>query len=354
MLKQEAPLETTDPAAALAMLQQFGGNHPTLDPDVRVSLLSDAAYLSNDKLKDGAGALKLANQSFKEAQSAVEAGASDFLLARVTLVKGHLLILNDKRDEGEALLGNAENLKRFAGLLSAATPYERSYGEQAIVLLISTYHDNQQPAQAVSTIEEVMRLNPSLLATNGAGLIDHMSINLLDADKSAEALSWGKLSFVLANFDNDAIGRSTQLLARAWAKSGDLGALRDFTKAQNGDTSVKNPLDAIALPAIASDKATSAALSQLAGEWENKGRIHDAISAYVLTGQWLPAMRRAQNVWLKDPQSAAGAQEVGRVFKAADLAPTRGNAFVAYVTGGGEVNPLKEFLQQHAAGKVIN
>ncbi len=65
-------------------------------------------------------------------------------------------------------------------------------------------------------------------------------------------------------------------------------------------------------------------------------------------------MQRAQDVWLKDPQSAKGAQEVGRVFKAADLSPTRGNAFVAYVTGGGEVNPLKEFLLEHAAGKVIN
>jgi len=158
---------------------------------------------------------------------------------------------------------------------------------------------------------------------------------------------------VLANFDNAAIARSTKLLARAWAKSGDLEALRDFTRAQNGDASVKNPLDAIALPAIASDKATGAALTQLAGEWENNGRVHDAISAYVLTGQWLTAMQRAQGVWLKDPQSAAGAQEVGRVFKAADLAPTRGNAFVAYVTGGGEANPLKEFLQEHAADKKV-
>lgn len=353
MLKQEAPLEKTDPAAALAMLQQFGQNHPTLDPDVRVSLLSKAAYLSNAGLKDGEGALKIANQSFKEAQTAVDAGASDFLLARVTLVKGHLLILNDKREEGEALLGQADNWNRFAQLLNAPTALERSYGEQAIGLLISSYEKTKRNAQAIAKMEELVKLNPSLLATNKSDIIDHMANNLMAADKNTEALSWGKLSFMLANFDNAAIARSTKLLARAWAGSGDLEALRDFTKAQNGDTSAKNPLDAIAMPAIVSDKTTSAALSELAGTWENNGRIHDAISAYVLAGQWLPAMQHAQEVWLKDPQSAAGAQEVGRVFKAADLAPTRGNAFVSYVTGGGETNPLKAFLQEHAADKKV-
>ena len=353
MLKQYAPLEKTDPAAALALLQGFGQNHPTLDAEVRVSLLSKAAYLSNAGLKDGEGALKIASQSLKEAQNAVDAGASDFLIARATLVKGHLLILNDQREEGEALLGKEENWKRYAALLDAPTALERSYGEQAIGLLISSYEKSKQNAQAITKMEELVRLNPSLLATNKSDIIDHMSNNLVAADKSTEALGWGKLSFMLANFDNAQIARSTKLLARAWAKGGDLEALRDFTAAQNGDTTVKNPLESLALPAIVSDKATSTALTQLAGPWENNDRVHDAISAYVLKGNWLPAMQRAQDVWLQNPQSAAAAQEVGRVFKAADLAPTRGNAFVAYVTGGGAANPLKEFLQQHAAGKKV-
>ena len=351
MIKQEKPLEKTDPEAALALLQQFEQNHPTLDAGVRVSLLSAAAYLSNAQLKDTERALQFSKRLMTETRNAVEGGAPDFLLARATLVRGHILILTGNAAEGEALLGQDENWKRFAALLDAPSALERSYGEQAIGLLISSYEKTGRNAEAIAKLEELVKLNPSLLATNRSNLIDHMANNLVAADKTSEALSWGKLSFMLANFDNASIAASTKLLARAWAKSGDLEALREFTKAQSGDAAAKNPLQAVVLPAIVSDGATSAALTQLARGWQNTGRVHDAISAYVLTGHWLEAMQRAQDVWLKDPQSASGAQEVGRVFKAADLAPTRGNAFVAYVTGTGGENPLKGFLQEHAADK---
>ena len=40
-----------------------------------------------------------------------------------------------------------------------------------------------------------------------------------------------------------------------------------------------------------------------------------------------------------------------RVFKAYDIDTARGNAFVAYVTGTSDANPVKEFFTQHAADK---
>ena len=354
MLQQEHALEATDPATALALMEKFGQNHPALDAGVRVTLLGDAANLAFDKLHDKDRALKIATQSQEEAKLAVADGASDFLLARALLFKGRILMSAGQTEDAQTLVGAPENWKRYALLLSDSNPWQRSYGEAAAGLLIGDLETSKRPALAVTKIEELMRFNPAAAATNSAGVVDRLAENLLNDDKPKAALSWGKLSFMLADFDNDAIARSTKLLARAWARSGDLAALRDFTKAQNGDTSVKNPLEAVALPDVVSDPATGAALSQLAGEWEKNERVHDAISAYMLMGQWLPAMQRAQDIWLKDPQSAAGVQEVGRVFKAADLAPTRGNAFVAYVNGTGQGNPLQEFLQQHAADKAAD
>ena len=353
MLKQERALEATDPEAALALMQKFGQNHPTLAADVRVTLLSEAANLAFDKLHDKDRALKIATQSRGEAKRAVEDGAPDFLLARAVLVEGRILMSAGQNEDAEALVGGEENWKRYALLLGDSNAWQRSYGEAAVGLLLSDLEMSKRPALAVSKIEELMQFNPSVIATNRAGVVDRMADNLLNDDKSKEALGWGKLSFMLAGFDNDAIAGSTKLLARAWAKSGDLEALRNFTKVQSGDTSVKNPLETVALPDVVSKKVTIKVLGQTAGEWEKSGRVHDAIGAYVLTGQWLPAMQRAQDVWLNDPQSAAGAQEVGRVFKAADLDTKRGNAFVAYVTGTGESNPLKEFLAQHAADKPV-
>ena len=354
MLKQERALEATDPEAALALMEKFGQNHRALDAGVRVTLLGDAANLAFDKLHDKERALKIATQSQEEAKLAVENGASDFLLARAVLFKGRILMSAGQTEDAQALIGGPENWKRYALLLSDSNPWQRSYGEAAFGLLLSDLETSKRPALAVTKIEELLRFNPAAAATNSAGVADRMAENLLNDDKPKAALSWGKLSFMLADFDNDAIARSTKLLARAWASSGDLAALRDFTKAQNGDTSVKNPLEAVTLPDVVSDPASIAALSQLAGEWEKSERVHDAISAYLLMGQWLPAMQRAQEVWLKDPQSAAGVQEVGRVFKAADFAPTRGNAFVAYVNGTGQGNPLQEFLQQRAADKATD
>ena len=354
MLKQQKPLEKTDPEAALAMLQSFGQNHPTLDPAVRVSLLSAASYLANAQLKDKERALQFSKLLMSETRSAVDEGASDFLLARATLVRSHILILTGNTAEGEALLLQPENWNRFADLLGAPNALSRSYGEQAVGLLIGSYEKAGRNAEAVARMEALVKRNPAILVTDRSALVARLSNNLVAADKPKEALGWGKLSFMLAGFDNASIAASTKLLARAWAKAGDLGSLREFTKAQSGDASAKNPLKEIALPPLATDKATQEALSRSAGEWVAAGgRGNDAVSAYVLSGRWLAAMQLAQDKWMQDPQGAAGPQEVGRVFKAADGDTTRGNQFVTYVAGTGEVNPLPEFLKEHATEKGI-
>lgn len=351
-LKRAQALEKTNPQAALDLLQKFGQNHPTLDASVRVALLEKAGEITFDKLNDREGALKIANQSLQEAKAAVEAGAPQFLELRSLVGKSRILLKMDQNAEVQSLLGNEQTWARLAALLQTPTALERSYGDSAFRVLMSSYKKTNQPDLAVSKIEQWIGFNPSMVVSNRNRVLEYMTDNLLQAKKPKEALGWAKVSFMMADFDNKGIADSSRLLAKSWVADKNLDALRDFTKAQSGEAGVANPLKDVALPALIRDAKMQSALRDLAAQWQGEGwtEADDMIGAYLLTAQWGPAMERAYQMWKNNPQSTTGTQQIGRVFKAVDLDTTRGNAFIAFVEGtGGKTNPVETFLQQQAA-----
>lgn len=353
-LKQARVLEKTDPAAAVELLQKFAGNHPTLDPGVRVTLLSDAANITFDSVKDKDRALTIANQSLGEAKTAVDAGASDFLILRASLVKARILMDMGQTEAAQGLL--SDNWEKYGALIEAPDAWTRSYGDSAFRLLMSSYARAKQPQVAVEKLESWMRANPSVVVTNRANVLKFMVDNLVSAGKPKEALSWARVSFMMADFDNKDIESSTRLLAKSWVADKNLDALRDFTAAQSGegDAKAKNPLQEVELPPLIKEAAIQQGLRAQATLWSKAGwqRAGDMIGAYLLTGQEGLAMERAHALWSNNPQGKTGTQEIGRVFKAVDLDTTRGNRFVSFVAGTtGSADPVAAFMVEHPASK---
>lgn len=352
VLKQARAIEKADPKAAVDLLQKFGQNHPTLDAGVRVTMLSDAANITFDSVKDKDRALTIANQGLGEAKAAVAEGASEFLILRASLVKARILMDMGQTEEAQGLLD--KNWEKYAALIEAPDAWTRSYGDSAFRLLISSYARTKQPQLAIEKLESWMRLNPSVIVTNRANVLKFMVDNLVEADKPKEALSWAKVSFMMADFDNKDIESATRLLAKAWVADKNLDALRQFTDAQSGAADAKNPLKEVELPALVKDAATQQALRAQGTLWSAAGwkSAGDMIGAYLLTGQEGLAMEQAHAIWSRNPQGKTGTQQIGRVFKAVDLDTTRGNRFVSFVAGTtGSADPVAAFMAEHPVTK---
>ena len=357
VLKQVRALEDTKPEAALALLEKFGQSRPTMNAGVRVSVLTAAANLALDKLGDKERALKIANQSLSEVKNSAPEADQPFLMLRANFAKARILKMSGQSDEAETMVGNAESWEQSALLVDSADGFERSYGEAALGFLVDIYRKSDRMGVAATKLEEVVRLSPGALVnqrSESANLVFRIADALIEADKPTEALPWAKLSFLLADFDNKSIAKSNRLLARAWAKAGDLDSMRDFTAAQSGEGTT-NPLGKVALPTLIAEPAIQAALKQQIVQIKQGGaaRNHDLIGAYLLTDQNRAAMALAQEIWLKDPQSAAGMQQVGRVLKFVDGNTDRGNAFISYVNGTGGTNPIPAFMKEQDAKPAV-
>ena len=75
-------------------------------------------------------------------------------------------------------------------------------------------------------------------------------------------------------------------------------------------------------------------------------RITHLISVLIVQGDLHEAMTQAKRLLIDNPTAPEGAQQICRVFKAADLNTIRANAFIAYLGGEG-TNPMTAFFKEH-------
>jgi len=209
-------------------------------------------------------------------------------------------------------------------------------------------------AEATPVLLQALTQMPGLLSGQGqmgdGSLYENLVAHLLQDGRKDEALQWAKLQYVLCPFDTAALERSTKLLARAWAANDSFAAIAAFSTAQS-DKSAPNPLSEVRLPVLDARvlQEQQARLAALTGKAATPAVVSDLITLDLALGRTGAAMQRARRLLQERLDSPVGAQEVARVFKAADLNTLSANEFLAYLQGKG-TNPFPAFSEKYDQG----
>ena len=398
VMQQVRKAQAADPKKAFALLEVQLQRTPDVHPDVWWRYQFSGAELQYDQLHDAKRALLILDAAQERVASDVDAGqAPASRLVSLIGLKGRILVLERREKEAAELIGGKENWPRVLAVAQKESVHQLASAAVAMQMLLGALSPLGRHDEAVAKLRELFQAAPLLLTGTRQGedgaLLERMATELLAQNKpeaTTEALSWGKLLFMVAPFNDAGIERATKTLGRVWAANDDWAKIRAFGEAQsklpdataktseaaNGaaakdaanapskDAAVKdatpdksaapdNPLRAVALPEMV--KAQQGALKERAAQLEGDPAIkadlaqqRDLIGLLILTKQWGKAMRSAQWLLRDNPDSPDGAREIGRVFKAHDLSAARGNLFIAFLNGKGEgTNPVADFLRRY-------
>ena len=180
-------------------------------------------------------------------------------------------------------------------------------------------------------------------AGNEAGnwMAPEMARVLIEQEKNAQALSYAKLAWMLAEFKTQSINDATKALLEVWARSDEGGQKSEAFVAAQTDADAPNPLRDIALPPLsAADLEAQLARTPSGSE--------ERVTLLLAAGEFRRAMLEARGMMLNRPDAPEGVEQVARVFKAADGKLVRANAFVAWVKAPEGPNPILAFLREYA------
>ena len=308
------------PAERLARAQQMIAA-AQVSPRIEVMMVRDIANFQRRQLKDNALAIQTTEAGIAKYTDVPER-------SRLIGYKIELLGLNDP-DEAVAY-GKAQwpaiQKGDAAMWADVAMPY--------LTVLRAVGDD----ATRIELLRGVWTGNLSN-AGNAAGdwMAPEMARVLIEQGKNAEALSYAKLAWMLAEFKTQSINDATKALLEVWARSDEGGQKSEAFVAAQTDAEAPNPLRDIPLPALSS--------AQLA---RTPSGSEERVTLLLAAGEFRRAMLEARGMMLNRPDAPEGVEQVARVFKAADGKLVRANAFVAWVKAPEGPNPILAFLREYA------
>lgn len=372
MRAQMRKIQDGDPQGALALVEKYLEEHPDASVAARNGALKDKAGLLFGKLKDTKGALEATDLMIENASANLKAGGSELDLVQTQITKGHMLILSHQPAPVEALLDTPESWERLVRLFNTKDRYQLSVAAAAVNIYFTALVDQEKYELLSRKCTEIIEAAPwTLIGVNQSlsqNVPARLATSLTKAGQWQQGLAWSKHVYQQASFDKKALADATQYLTSAWASGGDVPAILAFAKAQQSPTAAiakegetaalpapleaTNPLSQVALPDLVVQK--SSLLRALAtGNAKSSLNAHDQISLDIAQGDWTGAMQKAKRIWQGAPLAPAGALEVCRVFKAADLSTVRANAFLAYLQGqGAGGDPFETFFKEHQADAI--
>ena len=246
---------------------------------------------------------------------------------RLSSAKSELLLSSGRASEAEALLE-----KQWATF-----PANDKAGARSFLLdYVAILNKGNKREQALELVRDYLTRAPGQLADSrmAALMVEQLILN----NRLDEAMSWAKLSFMLAPYTEKSLQGATQLVARVWtARYAAPAKTQELSQAMQ-DPAQPNPLREVALPVW--ERTT------LQKELARARTPDERVTVLILSDDLRGAMVEAQQAMLNAPTSPAPALQVARVFKAADLSVARANAFLLYHQNPQGQNPVTEFLQE--------
>lgn len=243
------------------------------------------------------------------------------------VTKSELLMRAGRLPEAEALL--ASSFRAFA-------PKDPAAAIELLPKYARVLDEQNRSAEALEIVQQFVVEHPE--QWNDLNLIETMVKRLTVSKRPDEALSWGRLYFMLVPYEEEGLADATRMLLTLWTTKYLTPVKAQELVAAMQDESTPNPLRAIPLPAAERAVMQKQAVSAR--------KPADRISYLLLSGDDRAAMLEAQKLVLSDPTSPKGALEVARVFKAHDLNVKRANAFLDYYNKGEGENPVTAFFQE--------
>ena len=216
---------------------------------------------------------------------------------------------------------------------------------------VGMLENNGKHEQARLALRDAFLNGPLLLESdhgrNAGWIYDLMTGSLHRDGKDDEAISWAKLRFIEATFDDAAIKSSTDALTKTLLTKDLAGVMVQGFLAAQKDSSQPNPLRDVPLPFTAEE--ITAALKNTPERANDLEKAHARLNLLLAGGLHREAMAFARRVLIDNIGNPAGAAEICRVFKAIDLNLKRGNEFIAYLQKGEGENPVTEYFKQEEA-----
>ena len=335
LLAQLQKQRATDAAGAAQAAVQFEQKHATIDPIFLGKIDKTLSRIYLVELKDKVKALAV-----------LDAG-----LARSPKLEAYLPLVIEKFRQLSQTGKKTEAINFFKQNMPQFIEANQYYFKIATASYLPKVKLGGKPEDVTSVLLQSLAAHPGNIdfPRIGEGLVKNL---LRQPGHEEEALSYAKLYWMICEFDTQGISTATSLLQKAWMAK-DLNAAQStaFLKAQQ-DSSAPNPLTKIKLPA--QDAAIiSAELEKLP---KDSRYTHTYITLLILQGKYDDAMLTARRLLLDDPTNNASvaAEEIARVFKAADLNLVRANAFLQYFKTGQGANPLDDFFKEHAVKTTTN
>ena len=312
------------PAERLARAQQMI-SASQVSPRIEVMMVRDVANFQRRQLKDNALAIQT-----------TEAGIAKYVdvpeRSRLIGYKIELLGLDDP--DAAAAYGKTQ--------WPAIAKGDANFWADVAVPYIAALRMVGDDTSRVALLNEAWAGNLSN-AGNEAGnwMAPEMARVLIEQGKNAQALSYAKLAWMLAEFKTQSINDATKALLEVWARSDEGGKKSEAFVAAQTDAEAPNPLRDIPLPPLSSAELEA----QLA---RTKSGSEERVTLLLAAGEFRRAMLEARGMMLNRPDSPEGVEQVARVFKAADGKLVRANAFVAWVKAPEGPNPILAFLREYA------
>ncbi|WP_157947530.1 hypothetical protein [Abditibacterium utsteinense] len=344
------------PQEAVAQLQEFYTGRK-LHPILAAEVVLQVAEITRTQLKQPDEAMKMLDAAWQGAK----ANSNPAQPVEVMYLEGlaGALLSQKKAADTQRLL--QENFKTIEAAATCGHPHLEVFASRCLEHLSDAQNAlrpaDAKPDDTIALLENAFREMPVFLnperqkASNWqeGWMYERLVAALSEAGREADALSWGKLFFAEAAFDQASIQRATKALGGVWARGNDLAKVRAFAVAQaGGEGAAPSPLAGVAFPKFEADGAVAARLKSLRGlqaqgTW--RGRVAPIITLEIALGQWRSAMENAQGLLLEDASAPDGPQQVARVFKAKDGSVARANGFLAYLQNKAP-NPVPAFLQE--------
>ncbi len=344
------------PEQAVSQLQAFYSGR-TLHPILAAEVVLQVAEITRTQLKQPDEAMKMLQAGLGQVRAKPDAA----LPVEVMYLEGEAATLLDQKQAVEAQTLLRDNFKSIEAAAASGHPHLEQFASRALQRLSDAQNAlrpaGAKPDDTITLLQNALTQMPVFLNPERQKSINWqegwMYERLIDAlakaGREPEALSWGKLFFAEAAFDQASIERATKALGGVWARGNDLAKVRAFAVAQaGGEGAAASPLAGVSFPKFEANGAVAAQLKALRtlqanGAW--RGRVAPIITLEIALQQWRAAMEDAQGLLLEDASAPDGPQQVARVFKAKDGSVARANAFLAYLQDKAP-NPVPAFLQE--------
>ncbi len=344
------------PQEAVTQLQAFYQGRK-LHPILAAEVVLQVAEITRTQLKQPDEAMKMLEAGWQE----VRAKPDPALPVEVMYLEGEAATLSGQKQEAEAQKLLHDNFKIIQAAATCGHPHMEVYASRALQRLSDAQNAvrpaGAKPDDTIALLEEALTempvfLNPERQKSinwSEGWMYERLVDALSKAGREPEALSWGRLFFAEAAFDQSSIERATKSLGGVWAKGNDLAKVRAFAVAQaGGEGAAASPLTGVAFPKFEANGAVAAQLKALRtlqanGPW--RGRVASIITLEIALQQWRGAMEDAQGLLVEDASAPDGPQQVARVFKAKDGLVVRANVFLAYLQDKAP-NPVPAFLKE--------